>query len=497
MVFSDLFFIFVFLPAFVLLYLVAAWLDKKVLFRHKEDTAVFDDSSEISGHRVPGFLMRNITLVIFSLIFYSWGEPVYVFLMIICVILNYICGLCISGFTRARKFWLIVGLILNLSILGTFKYLGFFNDTLQQFGLNLNAPRLALPIGISFYIFQSISYLVDVYRKESPVQRNFFDLLLYISMFPQLIAGPIVRYGTVAHEIRDRHISANDFMEGSYRFFIGLGKKVFLANMLSEISTQFLANGVENLSIWGAWIGMLAFSLQIYFDFSGYSDMAIGIGRAIGFHFNENFNHPYCCNSVTDFWRRWHISLGSFFRDYTYIPMGGNRRHQMLNLLTVWFLTGMWHGASWNFILWGLYFGLILVIEKYAIFKVRRWIPSFVMHIYSLAIVVIGWGIFYFDNFNQMKEWFSSAFGQKELTFSIVEETALTDNFWLWVIALIFCMPLRRWVETGFSRILPRHKAGGNYLDAAMKGIASVIILVMCVALLVGATNNAFIYTRF
>lgn len=465
--------------------------------RHKEGVIVFDEDPEKAGVSRPGFKARNTVLVIFSLLFYAWGEPVYIFLMINCVIINYVCGLAIAHSAKGRKGWLILGLVLNLSILGSFKYLGFFNDILKSVGLDFNAPKLALPIGISFYIFQSISYLVDVYRKESPAQKHFFDLLLYISMFPQLIAGPIVRYGTVASEIHDRHITANDFMEGSYRFFIGLGKKVVLANMLSEIADQFLANGVENLSVWGAWIGIFAFTLQIYFDFSGYSDMAIGMGRAMGFHFNENFNHPYCCTSITDFWRRWHISLGSFFRDYTYIPMGGNRRHQMINLLTVWFLTGMWHGASWNFILWGLYFGLILVIEKYAVLKVARWIPSIIMRIYALTIVVIGWAIFYFDNFDNMKLWFASAFGQKELSFSIIEETALTDNFWLWIVALILCIPLRRWIETGLARLLPQHRAGGNYIDATLKAFASVAILVLCVALLVGATNNAFIYTRF
>ncbi|MBD5329277.1 MAG: MBOAT family protein [Bacteroides sp.] len=497
MVFSDLFFIFVFLPAFVVVYLICAWLDKKVFFQGKEGVIMFDEDPEKSGYQHPKFIARNIALVIFSLIFYAWGEPIYIFLMIVCVILNYFSGLLISQGEKSRKFWLVIGLILNLAILGTFKYLGFFNDVLKSFGLDLGAPRLALPIGISFYIFQSISYLVDVYRRESPVQKNFLNLLLYISMFPQLIAGPIVRYGTVAHEINDRRITANDFMEGSYRFFIGLGKKVVLANILSEIATRFLADGVEHLSMWGAWIGILAFTLQIYFDFSGYSDMAIGMGRAMGFHFNENFNHPYCCNSVTDFWRRWHMSLGSFFRDYTYIPMGGNRRHQMLNLLTVWFLTGMWHGASWNFIIWGLYFGLVLVIEKYAVLKVAHRIPRFLMHIYALIIVVIGWAIFYFDNFDNMREWFASAFGQKELAFSIVEETAITDYFWLWVVAIILCLPVRRWIETIFARMLPAHPAGGNYLDATLKAFASVAILVLCVALLVGATNNAFIYTRF
>lgn len=498
MVFSDLFFIFVFLPAFILLYLVATWLDKKVFYHGNQGAILFDSDAGSPEDAIshPGFRCRNIALMIFSLLFYAWGEPIYIFLMLIAVLFNYLCGLGIAHTSRARKFWLVVGVILNLSILGTFKYLGFFNETLKSLGLDLGAPQLALPIGISFYIFQSISYLVDVYRKEAPVQKNYFDLLLYISMFPQLIAGPIVRYGTVAKEIHDRHISANDFMEGSYRFIIGLGKKVVLANMLSEIADQFLAGSLDDLSVWGAWIGMFAFSLQIYFDFSGYSDMAIGMGRAMGFHFNENFNHPYCCNSVTDFWRRWHISLGSFFRDYAYIPMGGNRRHQMLNLLTVWFLTGMWHGASWNFILWGLYFGLVLVIEKFVILKIK-WLPGILMRIYSLCIVIIGWGIFYFDNFDRMKIWFEAAFGQRELAFSIVEETALTDNFWLWVVAIILCIPLRRWIETGLSRILPEHSKGGNYLDATLKGIGSVAILVLCVALLVGATNNAFIYTRF
>ncbi|MDE7413801.1 MAG: MBOAT family protein [Muribaculaceae bacterium] len=497
MVFSDLFFIFVFIPAFALLYLFATWLDKKVFFRHKEGVILFDEDPKEAGFQKPKFRARNFALVIFSLLFYAWGEPVYVFLMIVCVIINYFCGLSIAATKKARKFWLVIGVVLDIAILGTFKYLGFFNDSLKSLGLDLNAPRLALPIGISFYIFQSISYLVDVYRRESPVQRNFFDLLLYIAMFPQLIAGPIVRYGTVAHEIHDRKVSSSDFMEGAYRFFIGLGKKVVLANILSEISTQFLADGVENLSMWGAWIGMGAFSLQIYFDFSGYSDMAIGLGRAMGFHFNENFNHPYCCRSITDFWRRWHMSLGSFFRDYAYIPMGGNRRHQMLNLLTVWFLTGMWHGASWNFILWGLYFGLILVIEKYTILKVERYIPRFVMHIYALFIVVVGWAIFYFDDFDKMRMWFSSAFGQRELSYTIVEETALTDNFWIWVIALLLCIPLRRWIETGVSKLLPRHPEGGNYVEATLKACASVVILLLCVTLLVGATNNAFIYTRF
>jgi len=309
MVFSDLFFLFAFIPAFAICYLLAG------LWRG-------------------GLGARNIILVIFSLIFYAWGEPVYVLLMLFSVLLNYLSGLAIDKAQGSGRRWaLALGLVCNLLILGTFKYLGFFVQTLASIGISVSAPTIALPIGISFYTFQSISYLIDVYRNESPVQKRFRDLLLYISMFPQLIAGPIVRYGTIAHEIHDRHVTANDLSDGIYRFLRGLGKKVILANQLSELSSQFLVNELNDLTTTGAWLGIIAFTLQIYFDFSGYSDMAIGLGRCLGFHFNENFRHPYCCNSITDFWRRWHISLGSFFRDYVYIPMGGNRRHQALNIL--------------------------------------------------------------------------------------------------------------------------------------------------------------------
>ena len=330
MVFSDLFFLFVFIPAFLLCYRVAGWLDRGTL------------------------AWRNSVLVVFSLIFYAWGEPVYVFLMLGCVLMNWLAGLGISRTERHRKLALTLGLIGNLGILCTFKYLGFLTAQLVGLGVPVGVPNIALPIGISFYTFQSISYLIDVYRQEAKVQRRFWDLLLYISMFPQLIAGPIVRYGTIAEEIHERHAIAQDVADGVFRFLIGLGKKVIIANQMGEVADQFLKNGIDDLSTAGAWVGIVAFTFQIYFDFSGYSDMAIGMGRCMGFHFNENFNHPYISRSITEFWRRWHMSLGSFFRDYLYIPLGGNRRHQALNILVVWFLTGMWHGASWNFILWGV-----------------------------------------------------------------------------------------------------------------------------------------------
>jgi len=480
MVFSDLFFLFVFLPAFLLCYLLATWIDRK-----------WQPTQENRTNQA-----KNLILVCFSLIFYAWGEPVYVFLMLFCVLVNYLVGLGIANSENHRKLVLTIGLILNIAIIGTFKYLGFLADCLNDLGLAVARPNIALPIGISFYTFQSISYLIDVYRRESPVQRRFIDLLLYISMFPQLIAGPIVRYGTVAEELHHRHVNAADFADGIYRFLIGLGKKVIIANQLSEISDQFLVSGLNSLTLAGAWIGIVAFTLQIYFDFSGYSDMAIGLGRCMGFHFNENFRHPYCCNSITDFWRRWHISLGSFFRDYVYIPLGGNRHHQAVNILVVWFLTGMWHGASWNFIIWGVYFGLIVMMEKYTLLRVHERIPAFVLHIYSMLLVIAGWGIFYFDNFDQMMVFFNAFFGNVASVYDFVDESALLDNFWLWVVALFFCLPVRTTIGEWTDRLLGDSNVK-SVLVYSTRIVLSVAILVLSTALLVGATNNAFIYTRF
>ena len=482
MVFSNLFFLFVFIPLFALCYMVAMWADRRL------------STSRLQR----GNALKNMVLVIFSLIFYAWGEPVYVFLMLGCVFINYLSGLLISRTEgRNRRLSLLLGLVGNLLILGVFKYAGFFAQLLCDVGIKVPIPQISLPIGISFYIFQSISYLMDVYRQDSPVQRRFVDLLLYISMFPQLVAGPIVRYGTVAEEIHNRSVDIKDVSEGVYRFLIGLGKKVIIANQFSEIVDQFFVDGLASLSTPGAWIGVLAFTMQIYFDFSGYSDMAIGMGRCLGFHFNENFDHPYCCRSITEFWRRWHMSLGSFFRDYVYIPLGGNRRHQSLNILVVWFLTGMWHGASWNFIIWGVYFGVIVMLEKYTLLRVKERIPAVVLHIYSLLLVVAGWGIFYFEDFSSMMHFFSAFFGNATTEADIVELNALTDNFWLWTGAVLFAMPLRRWVAAQVDRLLPGENAAKAVLFTSSKIVLSVVLLTLSVALLVGATNNAFIYTRF
>ena len=481
MVFSDLFFIFVFLPVFLLCYMSAWVIDKKWLGTEEQ----------------PATGARNAVLVTFSLIFYAWGEPVYVFLMLGSVVVNYLAGRIIDSQESHRKAALAVGIAVNLLILGTFKYAGFFAQTLCDTGLTVPIPKISLPIGISFYTFQSISYLVDIYRREAPVQRRFVNLLLYISMFPQLIAGPIVRYEIVALEIKDRRVTPYDFVEGSYRFLIGLGKKVILANQLSEISDQFLANNLDNLSTTGAWVGIAAFTLQIFFDFSGYSDMAIGLGRCMGFHFVENFTHPYCCRTITEFWRRWHISLGSFFRDYVYIPMGGNRRHQALNIFVVWFLTGMWHGASWNFIIWGVYFGIIVTLEKYTLLKIKRFIPSVLLHCYSMLLVIIGWGIFYFDDFGKMTRFFEIGFGQAATLHDFTVESALLDNFWLWVVGIVFCLPVYDTVARLFHRVFRRQTTLKKNLVLLTRLSVSAVLLLVSVALLVGATNNAFIYTRF
>ena len=481
MVFSDLFFIFVFLPVFLLCYMSAWVIDKKWLGTEEQ----------------PATGARNAVLVTFSLIFYAWGEPVYVFLMLGSVVVNYLAGRIIDSQESHRKAALAVGIAVNLLILGTFKYAGFFAQTLCDAGLTVPIPKISLPIGISFYTFQSISYLVDIYRREAPVQRRFVNLLLYISMFPQLIAGPIVRYEIVALEIKDRRVTPYDFVEGSYRFLIGLGKKVILANQLSEISDQFLANNLDNLSTTGAWVGIAAFTLQIFFDFSGYSDMAIGLGRCMGFHFAENFTHPYCCRTITEFWRRWHISLGSFFRDYVYIPMGGNRRHQALNIFVVWFLTGMWHGASWNFIIWGVYFGIIVTLEKYTLLKIKRFIPSVLLHCYSMLLVIIGWGIFYFDDFGKMTRFFEIGFGQAATLHDFTVESALLDNFWLWVVGIVFCLPVYDTVARLFHSVFRRQTTLKKNLVLLTRLSVSAVLLLVSVALLVGATNNAFIYTRF
>jgi alginate O-acetyltransferase complex protein AlgI len=489
MVFSDLFFLYVFIPAVMLCYALARCADGSYADGIKGRYSSAVNTSPFS----------NAVLVIFSIIFYAWGEPVYILLMLASVVMNYVIGRCIDRGEAKSKAALVVGVALNIAVIGVFKYADFVVGTLNVFGLPLNKPGIGLPIGISFYTFQSLSYLIDVYRGEVPAQKNFASLLLYISMFPQLIAGPIVRYSTISEEINNRSITFNDVAEGSFRFLIGLGKKVILANELSEISSQFLDGNIASLTTGGAWLGIIAYTFQIYFDFSGYSDMAIGLGRCLGFHFDENFEYPYISCTITEFWRRWHISLGSFFRDYVYIPLGGNRKHQPLNIMVVWFLTGLWHGASWNFVLWGLYFGIIVMLEKYTLLKVRDKIPSFFLHIYSLFLIVFGWVIFYFDDFSRLGEFITVLFGFGGAgAWDLMAQNSLFSNLWLLIAAVICCVPFGKLVralyENSGSNDSP---AAAAVLMTGAKIVCACALLVVSTLLLIGDTTNPFLYLRF
>jgi len=488
-IFADLFFVYGFLAAVAICYAVARVIDKR---RAAASTARRVSNPDRHG-------AENVVLVIFSLIFYAWGEPVYVFLMVFCVLVNYVFGLFLSE-NKSRGI-LAAAVAFNVLVIGVFKYAGFFvqclNVGLGALGVALPVPEIRLPIGISFFTFQSLSYVIDVYRDTSPVQRKPLNLLLYVSMFPQLIAGPIVRYDTIARQITSRTITVRDLSEGMFRFVVGFGKKVILADGMMEISEQFLQSDPATLSVFGAWLGILTYTLRIYLDFSAYSDMAIGMGRCFGFHFDENFNYPYTCTSITDFWRRWHISLGTFFRDYVYIPMGGNQRHQFLNIMVVWFLTGMWHGAAWNFILWGVYFGVILIIEKHTILKVAHRIPKAVRHLYSMILVVFGWVLFYFDSFEKIGAFTGALFGGGSggLT-DLLAGNAAASNLWLLLAAVIACLPVGRYLRYCYEGAL----RGNTKIAVGMtlgKIVAGVALLVCASILLVGNTSNAFLYTRF
>ena len=341
--------------------------------------------------------LRNTVLFAASLIFYAWGEPKLVLLMIATIVVDYCAGLIIERFSekkKASRAILVAALVINLGLLGIFKYANFMIESINALvGGNIGLLNIVLPIGISFYTFQSLSYVIDVYKKVVPVERNILNFATYVTLFPQLIAGPIVQYKTIADELSERQESFALFSEGIWRFAVGLGKKVIIANQIGSVWTE-ISGSPESLTVGKAWIGALAFTFQIYFDFSGYSDMAIGLGKMFGFNFLENFNYPYISKSITEFWRRWHISLGTWFKEYVYIPLGGNRKglkRQIFNILVVWMLTGLWHGASWNFVVWGLYFGLILVLEKAFLLKIFAKIPAAFAHIYSILLIVFGW----------------------------------------------------------------------------------------------------------
>lgn len=475
MVFSSLIFLYGFLPLCYLAYLAAGSLKQK-----------------------------NLILMLFSLFFYAWGEPLWVVLMIATGLFIWWAGLRIErhrGKPLARVY-LILTIIAALSSLAAFKYTGFvvenLNLLLGLFGASLPVPQIRLPIGISFYTFQTLTYAIDLYRGQTRVQRSPVNFLLYEALFPQLIAGPIVRYADVAEQIDDRRVTYSGFARGITRFLIGLGKKVLIANHAAEIVRQTIGStgGLSSLGVADAWGGIIAFSLQIYFDFSGYSDMAIGLGHMFGFTFKENFNYPYMADSITDFWRRWHISLSTFFRDYVYIPLGGNRSHHIRNMLIIWGLTGLWHGASWNFILWGLYFFVFLVLEKKVFARPLQILPSLFRRLYALFVVLIGWVLFYFTSLADIGRMLSILFGfsGQPLT-TPTGLLLLRSNLLFIVLACFAATPVMARLGRGLVELQRR-----TTLRPAMTGLiiaANVLLLFTCTAALVGSTYNPFLYFRF
>ena len=441
---------------------------------------------------------RNVILLLASLVFYAWGEPVYLFLMLLSILFNYFSGLDIARNLqdkRAAKRSLVFNLIINLAVLGFYKYEGFVLDTLNGIlPVHISYHALPLPIGISFYTFQILSYIIDVYRGNVKVQTNLPNFALYVTMFPQLIAGPIVQYADVDEQLASREVSRTKFGEGSMYFIRGLAKKVLLANTSGMIFTEVSGLAKGNIAVMTAWLGAFAYMFQIYFDFSGYSDMAIGLGKMFGFEFNMNFNYPYVSKSITEFWRRWHISLSSWFRDYVYIPFGGNRLSKIKhirNLLIVWFLTGLWHGAAWNFVAWGLYYGVILIIEKYLLSPVLDRLPDVVRHIYSIVLVVIGWVLFFSSSFGQAADYIRVMFGAGAHGFADRESMyLLTSNLILWLILIFGSTPL---VHFRYEHMLRTKKWNTTIINS----VVYVALFIVCIAYLVTETYNPFLYFRF
>ncbi len=438
---------------------------------------------------------KNFFLLIFSLIFYSWGEPIWVLAMLFTTTINYICGLYIdkAKSQHAKKIVLTIGTIASLAVLFYFKYAGFVANTFSSItNITIDADFPGLPIGISFYTFQTITYTVDVYRGKVKVQKNFFKLLLFVSMFHQLIAGPIVQYGDIADAIENRKETLKEFAKGMQRFIIGLAKKVLLANVCAAaLDNLILANNINQMSLAGAWYAMILFAFQIYFDFSGYSDMAIGMGKFFGFTFRENFKYPYISNSISEFWRRWHMSLGAFFREYLYIPLGGNRVGSIrlvFNLLVVWFLTGLWHGASWNFVIWGVYYGILIIIEKITRIDKAN-IPKIFSIPATLVLVLIGWVFFYYTDLSQGLVHIGAMFGSNISGF-IDGNTifSIKDNILLIPLCVICSVPL-------FSNI--NNKLSSNKAYQVFKPIMLLGVFVLTVIYLVGQTFNPFLYFRF
>lgn len=468
MVFSSLVFLFAFLPTIIFLYYISK--DK----------------------------YKNYLLLTASLFFYAWGEPIYIVIMLVSILFNFIFGkkVDVRNDGKSRKFWLISSVIFNIGMLGVFKYTGFFIENINGlFKTTITNPGISLPLGISFFTFQAMSYVIDVYRKDAKVQNNLLNLALYISLFPQLVAGPIVRYQTVADQIESREHNLDKFTEGVSRFIIGLSKKVILSNSLGMLADSVFNTPTFDLTITSAWLGIIAYSLQIFFDFSGYSDMAIGLGKMFGFEFLENFNYPYISKSAGEFWRRWHISLGSWFRDYVYIPLGGSRKGKIrtyLNLFIVWFLTGFWHGASWTFIAWGLYFGVLIALEKAFLDNILNKLYAPIRHIYLILAVMIGWIFFRANNFLQAFEYIKVLFGiNGNSMYNNLTLTYLNDYAYIILISILFSVPIIPWVKQRLHRF-------NNYsIYYIIKSIIFMSMFTFIIIKLVNSTYNPFLYFRF
>ena len=475
MVFSSLTFLFAYLPLTLLVYFVSP------------------------------LRWRNFVLLIVSLIFYGWGEPVYITIMVLSILIDYTHGMLVEKYRSRDKLarWFVIqSVIFNLLLLGFFKYGTFLAENLYLLtgiqipqsvtlgGLTVPLLGIPLPIGISFYTFQTMSYTIDVYRRDAPVQRNIVDFGAFVTMFPQLIAGPIVRYKTVAAELNHRVHSTENFALGARRFCVGLAKKVLLANAIGALWDECLAaQGAGTLTVTAGWLGLVAYGFQIYFDFSGYSDMAIGLGKIFGFTFCENFDHPYCAASVTEFWRRWHMSLTTWFREYLYIPLGGNRggtAKTLRNILIVWLCTGFWHGASWNFVLWGLYFAAWLILEKYVFRSVLERTPAAVRHLYTLLVVLVGWGLFAMENLSVCGSYLATCFGAGSL-WSGADGFRLRSYGLTLIVLALASTPLggRLWKR------LPRRA------EQVLTPLLMLLGLVVSTAYLVDGSYNPFLYFRF
>ena len=448
---------------------------------------------------------RNIVMLIFSLVFYAWGEPIYVLLLLFMAVCDWLISLYIEkqSLHSARAKWgLVMMALINLGLLGFFKYGTFLLENAGYIvGKNLGSLDIILPIGISFYTFQLISYVVDVYRRDVPAQKSFATLLLYVSLFHQCIAGPIVRYKDICAELLERKATMQDIADGIWRFCFGLGKKAILANAMGKVADKLLVQGdaLNDSTALALWIGVLAYSLQIYLDFSAYSDMAIGMGRMIGIHYRENFDYPYVSRSVTEFWRRWHISLGSFFRDYVYIPLGGNRKGKIrtyINLFIVWFLTGLWHGASWNFVLWGLYFFVFIFFEKLFVSKLLAK-DRIISHIYLVMIVYFGWILFRFDSTGDIFAVLRGMFGANGNAFTNFEtNTIVCSNVFILMFCAIVSTPIVRKIGS-MVRYTYMDKKVVTVVYTVGRIIIPLVLLLLSTAALVGDSFNPFLYFQF